>query len=69
MAFPKAILWKAAKMVHKYDTKLLGHTHLDWSGCIDKSKYTTSYSFNVGLWVVPWDSKKQLTITHSLPQK
>jgi hypothetical protein len=77
---PKEPRWKAGKRVLRYvngtkyfgikystseDFKLIGYTNSDFGSNIDDSKSTSGCTFNFGIGMVSWTSRKHPILTLS----
>ncbi|KAK2357748.1 hypothetical protein QL285_094992 [Trifolium repens] len=45
-------------------TKLISYTNDDWGGCPDIRRSTSSYCVFLGVNLISWSSKRQLTLSH-----
>ena len=53
------------RYVKENDSKLIGYTDSDWAGSLDDRKSTSGYVFYIGSKIIPWSSKKQMTVALS----
>ncbi|XP_023731613.1 secreted RxLR effector protein 161-like [Lactuca sativa] len=80
MENPMKIHWEAGKHILRYingtlshglmytrteDASLIGFSDNDYGGCIDDSKSTTCYVFNLGSGAISWQTKKQNVVALS----
>ena len=80
MSNPNVQHWSGVKRVLRYlkgtmnyglcyskadDNQLVGFSDADWAGDLDRRRSTSGYTFHVGLSLVSWSSRKQVTVARS----
>ncbi|GAU41219.1 hypothetical protein TSUD_128950 [Trifolium subterraneum] len=56
---------KGLMLPRNSEIQILGYSDADWAGCLDTRRSTSGYCFFLGMSLVSWKAKKQVTVSRS----